>query len=270
MFETVNGVRLYYETCGSHQPGQLPVLLVHGALSTGRVDWGDMPARLSAALAHRLVIVPDCRGHGGSDSPSGSYRFAEMAADAAALARQLGHPRAHYIGHSNGGNVALLILTDHAGAVATCVLQAANAYVSADLVEREPPLFDPDRLMRRAPDRAEALQALHGETNGPNYWRQLLQLTLSEILAGPNYSAADLSKLRRPVLIIQGAVDGVNAPGRHAQFMAENIPGAELWLPAGVGHTVHHELPDEWLARVADFIRRNELTGRACQSAGQQ
>jgi pimeloyl-ACP methyl ester carboxylesterase len=270
MFETVRGAQLYYKTYGSSQPGQLPVLLVHGALSTGRVDWGDIPARLSAALAveRRLVIVTDCRGHGRSNNPAGSYRFAEMAADAVALARQLGHPRAHVIGHSNGGNVALLILMDHAEAVASCVVQAANAYVSADLVEREPPLFDPDGLLQRAPGRAEELQALHGEANGPNYWRRLLQLTLSEILAGPNYSAADLSKIRRPVLVIQGADDTVNAPGRHAQFMAENIPGAELWLPAGVGHTVHQELPDEWLRLVAKFIRQSEATGLAGRSAG--
>ena len=62
--------------------------------------------------------------------------------------------------------------------------------------------------------------------------------------------------MRRPVLVIQGANDRVNAPGRHAQFIAENIPGAELWLPEGVAHNVHRERPDEWLTRVLDFYQR--------------
>jgi pimeloyl-ACP methyl ester carboxylesterase len=268
MFETVNGARLYYETFGSDQPGQLPVVMIHGSLATGRVDWGDIPAQLSAALADRLVIVPDCRGHGRSNNPGGTYQFAEMAADAVGLTRKLGHPRAHYIGHSNGGNVVLLILMEHAEAVASCVLQAANAYVSADWAEREPPFFDPDRILQRDPARAAELKALHGEANGSDYWRRLLPLTLKELLAGPNYSPADLREVRRPVLVIQGADDGVNAPGRHAQYMAENIPGAVMWMPEGVGHTVHQERPEEWLARVSDFIRRSEATDLAGRNAG--
>jgi pimeloyl-ACP methyl ester carboxylesterase len=268
MFETINGARLYYETFGSEQAGQLPVVLIHGALGTGRVDWGDIPARLSAALAGRLVIVPDCRGHGRSDNPGGTYHFAEMAADAVGLARKLGHARAHYIGHSNGGNVALLVLMEHAEAVATCVLQAANAYVSPDWAEREPPYFDPDRILQADPARAAELQSLHGGATGPDYWRRLLPITLKELLAVPNYSPTDLHQVRLPVLVIQGAEDGVNKPGRHAQYLAENIPGARLWMPGGVGHTVHQELPDEWVARVSDFIRRNETRGPAERNAG--
>jgi pimeloyl-ACP methyl ester carboxylesterase len=193
-----------------------------------------------------------------------------MAADAVGLARALGHSRAHYIGHSNGGNVALLVLMEHAETVAACVLQAANAYVGPDWAEREPPYFDPDRIIERNPERAAELRTLHDEANGPDYWRRLLPITLKELLAGPNYSPADLGRVRRPVLIIQGADDSVNVPGRHAQFIAENIPGAKLWMPEGVGHTVHQVLPDEWLARVSDFVRGAEARDRAGQSAAPQ
>ena len=263
MFETINGAKLYYETFGSHQRGQLPVILIHGSLATGQVDWGDIPARLSTALGERLVIVPDCRGHGRSDNPSGTYQFAEMAADAVGLAQKLGHPRAHFVGHSNGGNVALLVLMEHSEFVASCVLQAANAYVSDDWALREPPYFDPERLLDRAPARVAELQALHDEANGPGYWRLLLALTLDELLAGPNYTPAELEQVRCPVLVIQGAQDGVNVPGRHAQYLAEAIPGARLWLPEEVGHTVHQERPEEWLTRVSDFVRSYEATGRA-------
>ncbi|MEP7357934.1 MAG: alpha/beta hydrolase [Anaerolineales bacterium] len=260
MFEAINGARLYYETIGEAEGGRPPIVLIHGSLATGRVDWGDVPERLSAALGRRLVIVPDCRGHGRSDNPQGTYRFAEMAADTVGLARKLGHPRAHFVGHSNGGNVALLVLMEHAEAVATCVLQAANAYVSADWQEREPPYFDPDRIRQNDPARAAELQALHEEGNGPDYWRDLMPLTLKELLAGPNYTPAELGAVRRPVLVIQGAEDGVNVVGRHAQYLAENIPGAELWLAEGVGHSVHRERPEEWLERVTEFIRKNDET----------
>jgi pimeloyl-ACP methyl ester carboxylesterase len=58
------------------------------------------------------------------------------------------------------------------------------------------------------------------------------------------------------VLVIQGENDRVNAPAGHAQFIARHIPRAEVWIPPGVGHTVHHERPVEWLERVLDFLAR--------------
>jgi pimeloyl-ACP methyl ester carboxylesterase len=170
--------------------------------------------------------------------------------------RTLGFERAHLIGHSNGGNVALVTLMEHPEVVQTAVLQAANAYVSADLVEKEPRLYDADRVAREAPGLMDRMIALHGPTHGHDYWRDLLRLTVQAIITEPNYTPADLARVRRPVLVIQGADDGVNAPGRHAQYIAENIPGAELWLAAGVGHNVHRERQVEWLGRVLDFLPR--------------
>ena len=87
------------------------------------------------------VIVPDCRGHGQSANPTHSYSFKELAADAAGLVRALGYTRAHIIGHSNGGNVALVTLVEYPEIVQTAVLQAANAYVSSDLIEKEPAIL---------------------------------------------------------------------------------------------------------------------------------
>ncbi len=144
----INGAQIYYETFGQDRPGQAPVLLIHGSTSTGKEDW-ELVAPLLAR--RRRVIVPDCRGHGRSSNPNLSYSFTEMAADMAALVRALGYQRAHVIGHSNGGNVALVVLMEHPEVVQSAVPQAANAYVSPDLVEKEPAIFDPERVAREAP-----------------------------------------------------------------------------------------------------------------------
>jgi pimeloyl-ACP methyl ester carboxylesterase len=258
-FLTINGARLFYELFGEAQAGRPPILLIHGSTATGRSDWGDMAPRLAAA--GYLVILPDCRGHGQSENPNLSYSFKEMAADGAALVRALGHGRAHFVGHSNGGNVVLLALMEHPDALVTCIPQAANAYISPDLVEKEPPLFEPERVARDAPQWMAEMQALHGPTHGPDYWRDLLRLTVTELITEPNYTPADLAQVRKPVFVIQGADDTVNATGRHAQYIAEHIPGAQLWLPEGVKHNVHKERPDEWLERVVAFLRRHEGGG---------
>lgn len=249
----VNGANLYYEVFGDERPERAPIVLIHGATNTGRHDWHLVAPLL--AQEYR-TIVPDCRGHGQSTNPGHSYSFKEMADDIAALVRALGYGRSHIIGHSNGGNVALVTLLEHPEVVQTAILQAANAYVSPDLIEKEPVKFNPDNVARQDPDWMHKMITLHGPTHGPDYWRDLLQMTLQEIITEPNYGSQDLARVQRPTLVIQGERDSVNAPMRHAQFIAQHIPAAELWIPAGVGHNVQLDLPSEWLERVLDFLSR--------------
>jgi pimeloyl-ACP methyl ester carboxylesterase/cell wall-associated NlpC family hydrolase len=252
-FIDLNSAHHYYETYGTDRPGRAPIVLIHGSTNTGQSDWHAVAPLL--ATEYR-VIVPDCRGHGQSSNPALSYSFKELAADVAALIRALGYERAHIIGHSNGGNVALVTLLEHPDVVQTCLPQAANAYVTQYLIDREPTVFDPDRIARDDPQWMNEMIALHVPAHGVDYWRDLLRLTLDEIITEPNYTPADLAKVQRPVFVVQGANDVVNAPDRHAQFIAQHIPDAELWLPADVAHSVHHEIPLDWLTRVLDFLKR--------------
>jgi cell wall-associated NlpC family hydrolase len=184
-----------------------------------------------------------------------SYSFKELAADVAGTIRALGFERAHVIGHSNGGNVALVTLLEHPDVIQTCIPQAANAWVSPDLIEKEPPLFDPDFIERERPLWFEEMVMLHAPL-GADYWRKLVLMTLKELISEPNYTPADLAKAALPTLVIQGEVDRVNAPYKHGQFIARHIPACELWIPKGIAHTVHDEILTEWLERVRDFIAR--------------
>jgi pimeloyl-ACP methyl ester carboxylesterase len=250
----INGADIFYQTFGDKNTLRSPVLLIHGSTSDGPTDWSDIPEALAE---HYHVFLPDCRGHGRSNNPNNSYSFKELASDAAAFIRAMGYERAHVIGHSNGGNVALVTLMEHADVIQSCIPQAANAYVTQYLIDREPEVFDPERVKREAPEWMNEMIALHSEVNGQEYWRDLLQMTMKEIISEPNYTPGQLSKVKKPTLVIMGAEDTVNAPDRHAQFIAENIPNAELWIPEATGHTVHKECREEWLARVLDFLDRN-------------
>ena len=252
-FIDIRSAHIHYESFGIDRPDRVPIVLIHGSTNTGQSDWHAVAPLLATEYC---VIVPDCRGHGQSSNPDHSYSFKELAADVAALIRALGYQRAHVIGHSNGGNVALVTLLEHPDVVQTCIPQAANAYVTPYLIDREPAVFDPDRVAREAPEWMNEMIALHGPTHGPDYWRELLRLTLHEIITEPNYTPDDLARVTCPTFVIQGANDVVNAPDRCAQFIAQHIPDAELWVPAGIGHSVHHEIALEWLTRVLDFLKR--------------
>src|SRR5512134_107711 len=232
----INNANIYYQAYGDDQQGRAPIVLIHGSTIDSHTDWDAIAPELAL---HYKVFTPDCRGHGRSNNPRLSYSFKELADDAAAFVHAMGYERAHVIGHSNGGNVALLTLMEHPEIVQTCVPQAANAYVTRYLVEREPKVFDPDRVAREAPEWRDEMIRLHEKVNGEGYWREMLWLTMKEIISEPNYSPAELQRVECPVLVIMGAEDPVNAPDEHAQYIAHNIPDAELWVPEKTGHNVH-------------------------------
>ena len=251
-YQLINGAQIYYNVYGERKSAA-PILLIHGSTMTAESEWSNV---IPALAGRYFVIAPDCRGHGKSSNPNHSYSFGKMAADLALLVRALGAERAHVIGHSNGGNVALVYLMEHPSATQTAILQAANARVTPDLVEREKRVFTPEWVEANDPAWMQEMVALHGPTHGPDYWRDLTRMTLKETLAGPNYTPQDLSQVKRPVLVIEGAEDPVNAPGHQAEYIAQNIPGAELWRPEGIQHNVHKDLREEWIARVLEFFKR--------------
>jgi pimeloyl-ACP methyl ester carboxylesterase len=259
-YAKVNGIKLFYNSLGKDIENQAPIILIHGSTITGQIDWGKIAPRLAEK---NKVYIPDCRGHGKSEGTH-SYSFCEMADDTAEFIRKMGYERAHVIGHSNGGNVALVTLVEYPEVVQTAVLQAANAYVTPYLVEREPVVMDPEYYIQNNPDEVITMKAAHGPKHGDEYWRELLTKTMKEIVSEPNYTKEILARVDRPTFVIMGSDDKVNAPDRHAQFIAENIPGAELWIPAKTGHHVHLEHPDEWISKVLDFLHRR---GRAGESA---
>ncbi len=255
-YVTINGANIYYQEHGDSK--ETPIVLIHGSTIDSHTDWDSVIPTLAE---HYKVFAPDCRGHGRSDNPRMSYSFRELADDAAAFVGAMGYEAAHIIGHSNGGNVALVMAVEHPEVTRTCIPQAANAYVSQYLIEREPALFDPDRGAREDPDWMREMIRLHiGVRAGSHrpYWRDLLQMTVKEIISEPNYTPADLAKVKVPMLVIMGAEDEVNARDEHAQFIARHVPNAELWIPEATGHNVHKEREQEWVRRVLEFLKRAE------------
>lgn len=249
----INNAQIYYQAYGEDEPDRAPIVLIHGSTIDSHTDWDSITPELAR---HYRVFAPDCRGHGRSNNPHMTYSFKELADDVAMFVHAMGYERAHIIGHSNGGNIALVTLMEHPEVVQTCILQAANAYVTRYLVEREPKVFDAERVAREASEWRNEMITLHSEVNGKEYWRDLLWLTMKEILSEPNYSPAELRRIDKPVLVIMGAEDKVNAPDEHAQYISNNIPNAELWIPEKTGHNVHLERREEWLAKVLDFLER--------------
>lgn len=246
---------LYYEEFGPADAP--PLLLVHGSTLTGHADY-CVYSNMAERFAKRFrVIVADCPGHGRSavGEPL-DYSFSRMAARLAGLLVALDASPAFVMGHSNGGNVALYFAKEQPQYTRAAVLLAANAYIDDHVRQRVPIGMNADRVYRQNFSWASEMIQLHDMHHGSGHWRKLLDATVQETITNPDWTANDLKDVRVPCLVVQGEKDTVNAPGRHAQVLDEWLPNSELWIPPGIGHSVHHELPDEFERRVTSFFDR--------------
>ena len=106
----VGGLNIHY-----HQAGSGPhAVLIHG-LTGSLADW---EVRVVPLLKDSFTVLTyDLRGHGYTDMPPSGYTSADMASDLVGLLDALGIDRAHFIGHSFGGTVALHFAALHSDRV---------------------------------------------------------------------------------------------------------------------------------------------------------
>jgi pimeloyl-ACP methyl ester carboxylesterase len=95
-----NGVDLHYQQHGEGSD----VILVHGV--TSNLSYWLLTVLPRLAERHRVTLY-DLRGHGFSDMPATGYTSGEMAEDLRGLMDGLEIERAHVVGHSFGGAIAL-------------------------------------------------------------------------------------------------------------------------------------------------------------------
>lgn len=96
----------------ARHPGADPVLLVHGFATTGALTWEATGWVAALAEAGRGAVVPDLRGHGGSDSPHdpAAYSPELLAQDLIAVLDEQDLDRVDVIGYSMGSWVALALV----------------------------------------------------------------------------------------------------------------------------------------------------------------
>src|SRR5687768_7356161 len=120
-FVNVNGVRIHVAELGN--PLSPPLLLLHG--------WPQhwwMWRRVAPELAGDFrCVMPDLRGHGWSDAPSGGYEKEQLCADVRALMNALELERVGLVGHDWGGWIAMLTAAREANRV-TALLALSIAH----------------------------------------------------------------------------------------------------------------------------------------------
>jgi pimeloyl-ACP methyl ester carboxylesterase len=265
---TVRGVRIRATEAG---PKDAPALvLIHGFL-VSQLEWADV----LPALAERFhVIAPDLPGFGESEKPGparypyGIDTFAEAIAD---LVAAFGVGRAHVMGHSMGGAVALTLAADHPELVQRLVVVDPLVYpfetsLKARLVLYPfigPVIFKQlyGRGMFRAYFRDEVFNNgagfdlaridEHYERFNSPAARESAYATLRS-LQDTRALVARLGRIRMPSLVVWGRDDKL-FPVAHASRLAKDLSDARLEvLPTG--HSPGEELPQVFLGVINEFL----------------
>lgn len=108
-FFDANGVKVHYLIEGSGEP----VVLIHGMDSSALLNW-QAPGTIDALAKDHHVIALDLPGYGQSDKPSQPSAYGEQwVEDVILLLDHLKIQKAHVVGYSMGGLVALKLIADH-------------------------------------------------------------------------------------------------------------------------------------------------------------
>jgi len=103
------GVKIHYVVQGSGQS----VVLIHGLYSSAAMNW-QLPGTISQLSKTYRVSALDLPGHGQSDKPRDESAYGlEMVEHVTRLMDHLGVKKAHIVGYSMGGMIAVKFLARH-------------------------------------------------------------------------------------------------------------------------------------------------------------
>jgi pimeloyl-ACP methyl ester carboxylesterase len=242
-YATANGVRTYYEVRGDGEP----VVLLHGGGVTADSWYAQIPA-----LAQRYrVYAPERRGHGRTPDVEGPVTSDLMAEDTVALLEVLGTGPAHLIGWSAGGTVALRLALRRPDLVRKLVLIGTGISRDGSTAADRELIGDDAMLAGMFRPQYEPLSP-----DGPGHFPVVFDKWLRMWRGEPDIELSALSRLRMPVLVMQGDDDGIRV--EHSAAVATALPDAQLAVVPGTSHALPLEKPDLVNQLLLDFLAQRQ------------
>ena len=234
--------RIWY---ASHGTGS-PVILLHGGLGHSG-NWGYQVPFL-VQNGYRVIVI-DSRGHGRSSRDEQPYSYELMASDVIAVLDRLYLERSALIGWSDGACTALILGREKPARVAGVFFFACNMDPSGT----KEFAFQPDSALGRCFARhAKDYARLSGTPDQFEVFAEAVGLMQR---TQPNWTARELAEVDLPVAIVQGEHDEF-IKREHAEYLARNIPRAELTILSEVSHFAPLQRPQIFNAAILAFIRK--------------
>ena len=265
-FVEVDGVRIHY-----HEAGEGPTaILLHGG-GPGASGWSNFHGNIDAFSKNFRTVIVDMPGFGESDKPISEEKLGAFNARyLVPMMDKLGIDKAHFVGNSMGGHVALKIAIDQPDRVDRMVLMAPALLVAFI-----------------APNPTEGAKILRTYYHAPGPSRERMRQFLSTLVYDQSHLDEDivekryqrsiepdiqewskhmaprpdrfeplwpeLSRIQHRSLLVWGRDDRV-VPLDRALYMLHQMPNVRLHVIGKCGHWVMVEHPESFNRLCTDFL----------------
>ncbi|WP_163832786.1 alpha/beta fold hydrolase [Spartinivicinus ruber] len=261
---SAGSVKTFYLSAGKG----MPVILLHGA-GAGAVTWYPSISAISEKLH---VIAPDIVGYGESEKPNGAYDRPYFSAWLKDFLVALAIPKAHIVGLSQGGAIALQFSLDYPELVDKLVL------VDSGALGAKPSFLPfigmlwmnsaPSRLANRFFSRYLLFNPAKRDPNHSNYSIEVLRQEGGKNAFMQGRGAAvspmpekSLRQVKSDTLIIWGENDQLFSV-EHAEAAAMVMPNAKLYCIQEAGHLPLIDQPDIFNKVLLGFLNNERGGGR--------
>ncbi len=212
-----------------------PLILLHGNGDSCDYFKGQMQA--FAGRYH--VYAMDTRGHGKTPRGDRPFTIRQFAEDLFCFMDDRQIEKAHLLGFSDGGNIAMVFAMKYPDRVDRLILNGAN--LTPDGVKRsvQIPIEIGYRMSRRFSATSDSARSN----------AEMLGLMVND----PNVKPEELRAIRAKTLVIAGTNDMILEA--HTRLIAEAIPDSQLVFIQG-NHFVANKHPEAFNRAVLDFLGR--------------
>ena len=210
-----------------------PLILLHG----NGEDCGYFVHQMEPFAKHFRVIAIDTRGHGQTPRGEASFSIRQFAEDLLDFMNLHQIEKAHILGFSDGGNIAMVFALMHPERVEKLILNGANLNASGVKRKVQIPIEIGYRIAKIFATKSPAARKN----------AEMLGLMVND----PNVKAEELSCIQNPTLVIAGEKDMIK--DSHTRLIAKSIPRAMLSIIPG-NHFIANKNPDTFNEVVLRFL----------------
>lgn len=227
--KTTMDIRHHFIEKGQGQP----LILLHG--NGENCDYFAGQVDVFARSYH--VYALDTRGHGKTPRGTAPFTIRQFAEDLLSFMDTHGIGKAHVLGFSDGGNIAMVFAMKYPERLDRLILDGAN--LDAKGVKRSVQI--PIEIGYRF------AKLFAGKSGEARLHAEMLGLMVND----PNVRPEDLSAIKAKTLVVAGTKDMIKEG--HTRLIADSIPGSRLVFIEG-DHFIANKCPDEFNRAVLAFL----------------
>ena len=209
------------------------LILLHG----NGEDSSYFKGQMDAFSTHFHVYALDTRGHGKTPRGEKPFTIRQFADDLLGFMEEQQIEKAHLLGFSDGGNIAMIFALRYPERVDRLILNGANLDASGVKRATQIPIEIGYKMAKKSADKSESARRN----------AEMLGLMVND----PNVSPEELSEIRAKTLVIAGTKDMIRE--EHTRLIANSIPSAKLVLIKG-NHFIAAKCPGAFNREVLDFL----------------